>query len=379
LFYVTPVLPALWAFGATQLTHETQRVGGEMFVAGPLWGYAPAALAVGLMPVYLLLIEQAVSRESRVRLSVAALVGLAASWIHPWQGVTLAAITVALVLWDRISKRTRPLLLPIAAISGPLIGYAALGRVDDSWHHAQVAVHTGRPGLGYVLAAIVPLAIVAVFGLQMPSADVRERVLLTWPLASLGAYLVVPSFSKHALLGMSLPLAILAVRGLTQRPEKGVRVRLWTAVLLLTVPGVVYLSHWAFDFVARTEQGHLLTPGESKALRFLAMEPDRGGVLAPPNLGAAVPGWTGRASWVGHPSWTPSYRDRAQTAARLAEGRLSAERARRLVRESGARFVLTGCRSSVDLAGPLRPLLSAVHRFGCASLYEIRPTSELAR
>jgi hypothetical protein len=47
--------------------------------------------------------------------------------------------------------------------------------------------------------------------------------------------------------------------------------------------------------------------------------------------------------------------------------------ARAFVLATGARFVLSGCGWGPSLRRVLAPILRAVHRYGCASVYEIEP------
>jgi len=52
---------------------------------------------------------------------------------------------------------------------------------------------------------------------------------------------------------------------------------------------------------------------------------------------------------------------------------MAAPAARSLVRASGARFVLSDCQVTGNLATALAPIALSVRRFGCAAVYEIDP------
>jgi hypothetical protein len=114
--------------------------------------------------------------------------------------------------------------------------------------------------------------------------------------------------------------------------------------------------------------------GEQAALDALEADPRPGGVLAPAYGGHMLPYKTGREVYVGALSWTPDWETRVRETRALFETGLSPERARALVRRSGARFLFVDCRPGLrDLRTELRPLLEEVRRFGCATVYVLRP------
>jgi hypothetical protein len=53
--------------------------------------------------------------------------------------------------------------------------------------------------------------------------------------------------------------------------------------------------------------------------------------------------------------------------------------ARDYVRGSDARFLFASCRPAADLEPILGPLLARTRRFGCATVYELRPRPDMAR
>ena len=113
--------------------------------------------------------------------------------------------------------------------------------------------------------------------------------------------------------------------------------------------------------------------GEAEALAALARSRTPGGVLARLPLGAAVPAFAGRHTWVGHPLWTPDYPQRAARANALFSGGLSPPAARMLVRSTGARFLLADCGARADLNSLLGAgLVASSRRFGCATVVQIR-------
>jgi len=43
------------------------------------------------------------------------------------------------------------------------------------------------------------------------------------------------------------------------------------------------------------------------------------------------------------------------------------------VAATGARFLLADCTTHADLARELAPIIQSVHRFGCATVYQLDP------
>ena len=100
-------------------------------------------------------------------------------------------------------------------------------------------------------------------------------------------------------------------------------------------------------------------------------------------LGSVVPAETGRRTFVGDCLWSePRCSRRAQLAQQLLDGTIPAARARQLVNEVGARFVLVDCTAPPGVARTLAPISSSVNRFGCAAVYRLSspgpPDSALA-
>jgi hypothetical protein len=311
------------------------------------------------------------------------------SWLHPWQGVTIVLLTIGLLVWSR-GRQAAAMLTGIAAAGLPLAGYLALSHFDASWHSANGAGHVTRASFLVLLAALGPLGIVAIAGIRQPRGDLQERALLLWPVAILLQYyrIAPASSAAHALEGIAIPLSVLAARatersfsirlspGLSNRLASIRRVSgrdfaLCAIVMGLSVPGVVHLARTLLPAIGNGSGGQTVGASDWAALRFLAALPGDGGVLAPQPLGAEVPGFTGKPTWVGHPLWTPGYGERGRLAAEVAAAKLPPPVVRWEVARSGAKYVLTGC-GSPSLRSVLAPLVRDVRRFGCATLYVVR-------
>src|SRR5581483_3746872 len=288
--------------------------GREMFAGGYSWDGGSAEIAVGLMPLFLLAIERLLepSRRAEGRSASwyaigAGLAGMLASWLHPWQGMTLLAIVAGLVVWGRFERRYLRLAVPVAMTLAPLGYFLVLSHTHSSWK--TVSQPNGYSHFGtWLVLGLAPL-LLALPGFRGRNLDIQGRILRIWPVAALAVYLALHrTWFYHSFAGLTLPLGIMAVQGwralllraraggfLLARPVAG------ALVLAVTVPGMV----WAIQYLSNNRANNFFTTGESKALAYLNSSPRSGAVLAPVMpLGQAVPAFAGRQTYVGHYYWT---------------------------------------------------------------------------
>lgn len=370
LLFFSPALLALDSLGALPPfpRFELLLVSGEAMPAWQLWGYLHAALVLGLMAGCLVWLADGLRSGARRPLGTAAVVAFLVSWLHPWQGVVLLALMGGVAVWGRLGRRFARLAAPFAAGLLPLAYQLVLSHTDASWRLSAGLSRTSHVPLWMLAAGLGPLVLPALAGVRRPSDD-GERMLLLWPPIALGLYLTSREFPFHFLEGISLPLAVLAVRG-WQRARGG-RVLAVIAVAALTLPGLVYESITLRRSVRANVAPYALAPGERRALSYLEGSRHPGGVLARFYLGMTVPAFSGRPTWVGQFAWTPDFDRRMLLADQLLTGGLPGPQARRLVARTGAAFVLADCRARADLRPLLGPLLVDVRRFGCAAVYEL--------
>ncbi len=392
LFYESPVFAlASWTghlsgFHRIQLALTTDDADSAL----NLWGFDHAAIAIGLMPVFLIGAERLLAAADAGRGSdrrwtaVAAAAGLLVAWLHPWQAVTLLAIVAVVWLLRPSGARLRVLVVPAVATLLPLAYGVALSRLDPSWSTFQRdSMATGTGPWWALLASFGPLVVFAVAGVRRPESD-REWMLVLWAPAVAAVYLFVPQFPPHALAGLTLPLAILAVRGWSRlrtaigAPPRAAAALAVAAVLAAVVPAGVLHAQGVHDGLAATTLGGIeqqqfrLTPDQAAAVSYLARTPRPGGVLAPWLVSMSIPGLTGRTVYAGHMQWQPASHvptDGVFFGASLNDptGRLR----RAILRASGARFVLVDCGAPASLRRSLAPVTQLVRRFGCETVYGV--------
>jgi hypothetical protein len=387
---------------------------GDEWLPFMAWGYPHAVLGVALVVAALLAYDRAY-REQRLSVLAPAM-GFLASWVHPWQGEVLLVILggVELVrlresLRAGLVRSLRAPALTVVATAIPLVYYGILGRIDLAWRLGQGALLHSWP-LGRILVPLIPLLVLSVPAYFRRPRGVLQASAMAWPIAAFIVYGVNASgfagAPQHAWVGIAVPLGVLAVQavrsfwlpalaripvpgfagaggsagGLTGRLRDapagralGVLVAV-LAVAALTISGSASTMADAYKFVGPANHNqNLLASSEVRAIHYLANDPEPGGVLSSPYLGDSVPGMTGRHVYDSDDwRWSqPNAFERAHTARRLLAGQLAPAAARHFVAQSGARFVLQNCGSRADLERTLRPIISSVHRFGCATLFRL--------
>lgn len=350
------------------------------------WGYVFGVLSLAAMIGSLLLYERAAQSNASVW-PATVLAGLAA-WLHPWQGALLALIVAGAALvvetqphqsrparrW-RALWRTAPVLI---AISLPLGYYALLDWTDPAWRLSERSLAGGLPPW-QVLLMLTPLLAPALLAYRVRPRSFIAAAARVWPPAAFAVYLAsrdgLGNEPLHAFLGISIPLAILAVDGIgTLRwPALAPRRTLATlAVLILTVPqGVSELTgKWRFVRPSATP----ITQSDWRAVRYLGRDRQPGGVLAGFALGRYIPAETGRRTYIGDVFWSePHPQARQSEVARLLAGRMTPAQAESFVSSTGARFLLADCAVRAKLESDLGPIIRSVRRFGCATVYELGP------
>jgi hypothetical protein len=377
-----------------------------------LWGYSFTLLAVAAIPGALLLYERD-RRRGRIRARAPAL-ALLCSWLQPWQGATLLSIFVLSEIVDFVlrrhaasagagstaagmddvapdlQRRLALLAVNVAAGAAPLVYYAMLQRLNPAWKLSAAVNRIGGWPLWAIAASLAPLAIPGVLAYLTKPSSWQGIALRVWPAAGLAVYWAIAlggvgTFPLHAFQGLTIPLGILAVAG-AQRVVKtwdGLRVPFATTLIaLLVIPALV----WKMRDAERSTAGNIVSPlvgppeiyfltrGEADALDFLRRSPQPGAVLDDASLGEVTPGRTGRHTWVGIPSYTPSYSQRAAAAGRLLAGAMPAHTAVAYVRSARVRYILMDCKHHANLVKLISPLVSGVRRFGCATLITLRPS-----
>jgi hypothetical protein len=381
LFYVAPFAAVAAAAGRDANARDLDAVTFETWPGRFLWGYPFTAISIAALIGALLLYERD-RRDPRVRFT-APVLGLACAWFQPWAGVTLIGIVViSELLWTRRQRGNLGLLLATVIFTGPLVAYYAyLSRTDGSWERAADANAGDLFEWWILVVSLVALALPAALAYRRPPRTFQQVAVRVWPVVAIVTYVALGVADEplpgHALQGVTIPLAVLAVAGaatIRKRARRPVTLAaVAIAVLVLIAPGAAREFEHARDAVEQPAGPMFLRDAERDAMTYLDEHDDPGGVLAPVFVGQAVPALTGRETWVGHPSWTSDYQLRVAIAESLFSGAFAPGTAQQIVLDSGVRFLFSDCaHRRVDLSASLQPILAGAQRFGCSVVYELR-------
>ncbi|MGZ4243538.1 MAG: hypothetical protein ACXVSE_04525 [Solirubrobacteraceae bacterium] len=379
-------------FGSFTVIFGALGIVGDMMPTWLSWGYPFGLVAVAL-------IVFALVRYDQMRVAgrpdwICGLLGGLASTLHPWQGETLILLVLFaelmrwrdMLLWWRTAQWRR-LALPVLTLvlTGlPLLYYLLLGHLDLSWKLARVSSKHAFP-FSAIVIGIAPLALPALLGYRARPDSFLELLLRVWTPVAVAIYVFsatgLSATPLHAFDGITIPLAVLAVKGVTRTSLRTMphgRLVAAGVIALGVIPANAYALATAHEFVDPAGgNANFITHDEHAALHYLAKNPDPGGVLTQFYLGEAVPGATGRRTFVGNCLWSePNCMPRSIAADALFRGQDTKAQARRLVRQSGARFLLASCAPHADLRRSLGELIATTRHFGCATVYELQAPAE---
>jgi hypothetical protein len=384
LFAFTPGLGFIQVtgVGSANTHNQVSMLVFDLFVGDFLWGYLPAALAVAAIPVCLLAAERVLAHDGRDRrmrdILTASVAGLLAAWLHPWQGETLLIVLVLATLLERRRAAVVRITPALLAIAIPLLYYYALSKTAASWKLASLGTEDLELFSPLVLVVgLLPLLVPAAPGyLTTNWRDPGERLLMLWPVAILVLYFLPGPWRLHAFDGLTIPLAILAVRGwpvwgrrLPRTVARRPSVIAAVAIVVFVVPDLVLAERSVRDVALPTAAPAFVRSDDMRALRFISLLPRTEGVVAPGAIASAVPGFTGHATWIGHPSWTPQYAGRLEFASALFYRPLAATQVGAIVRAAGGSLLLSPCGARNALPALAPSLGYRERQFGCAAVF----------
>jgi hypothetical protein len=370
-------------FGSFTLVYGTWSVLGDLFPGFLSWGYTFGLMALAAMVWGLVAYDDARVRARRLWLP--GLLGALASLLHPWNGEMLIALVVAAELVMLARRRygrdhLRLTAVTLLATGIPLLYYAILGKADVNWKLAQLASKHAFSFWSIALA-VAPLLLPAIVAYRTRPITFLAAATRVWPLAAFGIFLLsgtsLGATPLHAFQGITVPLSVLAVEGLQllgwRRLCRPVLIGA-VAIGLFTIPATIKELLLAHTLAAPTTgNANFIQRDEKSALDYLAHVKEPGSVMTQPYLGAAVPGRTGRRTYVGDCLWSePNCAGLTNSARALFLGTFKPAAAQSLVLNSGARFLLADCQTTADMRKLLAPIIRAAHGFGCAAVYEVQ-------
>jgi putative flippase GtrA len=272
--------------------------------------------------------------------------------IHSYDWITVVVVLIVHAVvrvvrqerggrWPDLLLRAREIAI-IVAISIPAVAYQYYAYRVDPVFAARAQVPTPSANFAYVLTGLgLPLlpalfvVPVALFGLR------RRRVFLVcWMLAGLAIPYIPVAFQRKLLMGVHIPVALLAAYGLVQFRWFRFKERLPAIVAgIVLLTGMTNVFHVIGDAravrdAARTPDASILyaSAREMGPIRWLARHAETDSrVLCTASMGLHIPALTSCRVYAGHWGETPHFKRRADEALSFLMGRLGVDADRQLL------------------------------------------------
>lgn len=343
-------------------------------------------------------------RTGRYRYSIGA--GLAALWLfafHPFHAPSLAAIVVVWGLWEcfhhRVSwRRCLQQMMVTAAIAAPALAWQYVVATTNPIGVARASQNVlPTPAFHIVLESygFLALATGLMFFRRSTWRDDRRSLLALWVLVQ-GILIFLPLFFQRRLTqGLSIPLAVLTADFIAdvffrwrQRPKSFAAfftnspIALTFAFLVLFgfSNAIVLGQDIHFVITNRTAPFVMYLPNEyATAFNVLKRTEVDAIVLARAGTGNAIPGFTGRRTYVGHPVETLNYESKRQQVERFFRDEESPERQAAFLYQNRISYVFWGPleRSTGPFNPNTKPFLEPVYVGQTISLYRVKRPAAL--
>ncbi|MGQ9613026.1 MAG: hypothetical protein ACUVSL_08700 [Chloroflexus sp.] len=255
------------------------------------------------------------------------------------------------------------------------------GRKLEQFDNA--GVFTPNPLLLIILLG-VPL-LLAFAGLRKRmffSRDDREIFLVSWFVVHFGLMYLPLKFQIHMLLGLQIPMMLLAAKYIDEHLIPVLRRRgKWVlniglvAVFGLSIITSVYIQGWRFVYLARYEQPHYLTNDEIAALQWLQQRTTGNDVvLADIEFGQFVPVWSDARAYIAHWAGTLDFYTKRDNSRIVLDPATSATQRRQLLDEFQVSYVVMRDRDGnrAELTRQSADTLEPVYENATVSIYRVK-------
>lgn len=255
------------------------------------------------------------------------------------------------------------------------------GRKLEQFDNA--GVFTPNPALLVILLG-VPL-LLALAGLRwrmFRSTDDRDILIASWFVVHFLLMYLPLKFQIHMLLGLQVPMVLLATRFIDEQLIPALRRRGRYALALglaavfgLSIVTSVYIQGWRFVYLSRYEQPHYLTNDEIAALQWLQEHTTSTDVvLADIEFGQFVPVWSDARAYIAHWAGTLDFFTKRENARIVLDPTTPASQRRRLLDEFSVSYVVMrdrdGARAELSQQGAAE--LEIVYENATVSVYRVR-------
>jgi hypothetical protein len=207
---------------------------------------------------------------------------------------------------------------------------------------------TPSPPWWDVMISLSPALHLAMLGawqaVKQKSREARPAII--WALLAVILVNLPLGLQRRFLIGIFIPLAILAVialRHLLGKPRSGLLALQLLVILSLPSNLVVLLAGW--QGIASRDDRIYLSGDEIDAFRWIETNTEnRALILAGPESGLFIPGWTGRRTIYGHPFETVDAQAEKELVEKYYSGSMSAQEARAMIEQRSVDYVFSGPR-----------------------------------
>lgn len=318
-------------------------------------------------------------------------ISLALSAITPFGVVIACAVLGGMWIWAILERQAvLPAGLYLArmswtALSGlPLLGYAVWVTYTDPylrvWNQQNL---TPSPRIIDLLISFSPLLLLAGLGSWQLIVNRRKervgiwdnwRIPLVWATLALILVYIPLNLQRRFLMGLYVPLVALTPPGLEWLAGGNVR-RYWflaALVFFLILPTNLVVLLTARHAALTHDPAIYLFRDESLAFDWLHQQAPAGSiVLAAPQTGLLIPGYTGLGVIYGHPFETVDAKKQEQAVIDAYSGRLDAASVQAFLDETGVDFVFYGPRERSLGALPPMSGLMPVYQHGEVTIYSV--------
>ncbi len=318
----------------------------------------------------------------------AALLSLLIASLQPFDLLLTGLVVATLVLWDwwrarRIDWRQAAMLVPVVAahVLPTLYNYAAL-QGDPVWQSFTAQNITASPPpvyylLGYAwLLVPVALRLADEFSRRNPKGSAGAYLPAVWALWAAVLVYVPLQMQRRFLLGVQVPLAVLAAVGLARLSARRGRLLFAAFLGLSAISHVMLLASAAGAANPAARPALFVSADEAGALDYLRAQPEETVVFATFAAGSKITGQTGRRTYIGHWIETPDFEAKQAQVERFFKeekdtGMDDAAR-RALLAEVGADYLWYGPTARA-LGGWAPDFLAPVYTSDTVTLYEVGP------
>ncbi len=302
-------------------------------------------LGLALLLDLLLRVETGINRKNGIWTAIE---GLLLAIINPFSGVVLALVSIPYFCLERpfSFKSTAFKLSALLGPSGLALLFQYWETLNDPllrvWNAQNITISPPAWDLLLSLSPALPLALFATIRIIQKREFLRYRLLILWLIGGLFLAYVPFSLQRRFLLGLFIPVAVLAILGVVElthaRTQKTLRwVGALTAFAVLT--NLLLLTGIAGAISTRSDQLYFPS-SELDAFEWINLQPEKPNlIMAPDNVGNRIPAYTRWRVVYGHPYETINAVENAAAVQAFYSGSLTVLEARQSLKQLGIDFV----------------------------------------